>query len=174
MCIGVTSDRRPVSRVGIVQHGIGYRHKIFNRAGYHQALGCVGLLPSCLCWHCGLRRDVGCDRFTPRFLSPLDEQFDIDRLLNYANKKMEERNRSEEESGANPANTSTKAELKYFDPLSSPSGDGEEMSRMELELERRAKEPRMLRRLQQPQNTAQYPYKRPPPPPPSSADRSLR
>ena len=48
------------------------------------------------------------------------------------------------------------------------------MRRVEEELERRAKEPRMLKRLQQPQQghgqQQLYPYKRapPPPPPPSS------
>ena len=48
------------------------------------------------------------------------------------------------------------------------------MRRGEEELERRAKEPRMLKRLQQPQEQPGqqqqlYPYKRAPPPPPPSA-----
>ena len=59
--------------------------------------------------------------------------------------------------------------------LCSPGGEGEdEMRRVEEELEWRAKEPRMLQRLQQPnqQQPGQhqlYPYKRVPPPPPSAA-----
>ena len=97
------------------------------------------------------------------------EQFDIERLLNYANKKMEEKKQND---SLDPLHTATKSELKYFDPLSSPSGDGEEMSRIEQELEKKAKDPTILRRIQQPQQSMQYPYKRVPPPPPDSGSRT--
>ena len=46
------------------------------------------------------------------------------------------------------------------------------MRRVEEELERRAKEPRILKRLQQPQPQSAgqlYPYKRAPPPPPMAS-----
>lgn len=97
------------------------------------------------------------------------EQFDIERLLKYGNEKKTDTEHKEDTGGVLPSNTAPKPELKFFDPLCSPSGDGEEMIRIEQELERRAKEPRMIRRLQQPPTTPQYPYKRIPPPPPNAA-----
>ena len=97
-------------------------------------------------------------------------QFDIERLLDYANKKERASSQGEPDSGRTPPDAAPNPDLKFFDPLCSPGGEGEEMRRVEEELERRAREPKMLKRLQQPQAGQQlYPYKRAPPPPPTAA-----
>ena len=105
-------------------------------------------------------------------------QFDIERLMDYATKKVQQEPPSSSTSGL-PGSAAPNPDLKFFDPLCSPGGEGEdEMRRVEEELERRAKEPRMLQRLQQPQQQPGqqqlYPYKRAPPPPPSSAAAGQR